>query len=58
MKRELLKNKIYAIILILFGVFMTFLLEGDATFLLLAVLMGAVVFVSKESWIVDDEWED
>lgn len=58
MKRELLKNKIYAIILILFGVFMTFLLEGDATFLLLAVLMGAVVFVSKEPWIVDERWED
>lgn len=58
MKRELLKNKIYAIILILFGVFMTFLSEGDATFLLLAVLMGAVVFVSKEPWIVDDEWEE
>lgn len=58
MKRELLKNKIYAIILILFGVFMTFLLEGDATFLLLAVLMGAVVFVSKEPWIVNDDWEE
>lgn len=58
MKRELLKNKIYAIILILFGVFTTFLLEGDATFLLLTVLMGAVVFVSKEPWIVDDEWEE
>lgn len=58
MKRELLKNKIYAIILILFGVFMTFLLEGDATFLLLAVLMGAVLFISKEPLIVDDDWED
>lgn len=58
MKRELLKNKIYAVILILFGILMTFLLEGDATFLLLAVLMGAVIFVSKESWIVDDEWEE
>lgn len=58
MKRELLKNKIYAIILILFGVFMTFLLEGDATFFLLTVLIGAVLFISKESWIVDDEWED
>ena len=58
MKRELLKNKIYAVILILFGILTTFLLEGDATFLLLAVLIGAVVFVSKESWIVDDEWEE
>lgn len=58
MKRELLKNKIYAVILILFGILTTFLLEGDATFLLLAVLMGAVVFVSKEPWIVDDEWEE
>lgn len=58
MKRELLKNKIYAVILILFGILTTFLLEGDATFLLLAVLMGAVVFVSKESWIVDDDWEE
>lgn len=58
MKRELLKNKIYAVILILFGILTTFLLEGDATFLLLAVLMGIVVFVSKEPWIVDDEWEE
>ena len=58
MKRKLLKNKIYAVLLILFGILTTFLLEGDATFLLLAVLMGAVIFVSKESWIVDDEWED
>ena len=58
MKRELLKNKIYAVLLILFGILMTFLLEGDTTFLLVAVLMGAVIFVSKESWIVDDEWED
>lgn len=58
MKRELLKNKIYAVILILFGILTTFLLEGDATFLLLAVLMGAAIFVSKESWIVDDEWEE
>ena len=58
MNRGLLKNKIYAVLLILFGMTMTFLLEGDATFLLLTVLIGAVVFVSKESWIVDDEWED
>ena len=58
MKRELLKNKIYAVILILFGGLTTFLLEGDATFLLLAVMIGTVVFVSKEPWIVDDEWED
>lgn len=58
MKRELLKNKIYAVLLILFGILTTFLLEGDATFLLVAVLMGAVVFVSKEPWIVDDEWEE
>ena len=58
MKRELLKNKIYAVILILFGILTTFLLEGDATFLLLAVLMGAAIFVSKEPLIVDDEWEE
>lgn len=58
MKRELLKNKIYAVLLILFGILTTFLLEGDTTFLLVAVLMGAVIFVSKESWIVDDEWEE
>lgn len=58
MKRELLKNKIYAVLLILFGILTTFLLEGDATFLLLTVLMGVVVFVSKEPWIVDNEWEE
>lgn len=58
MKRELLKNKIYAVLLILFGILTTLLLEGDATFLLLAVLMGAVIFVSKEPWITDDKWEE
>lgn len=58
MNRGLVKNKIYAVVLLLFAVFMTWLLEGDITFLILAVLMGVVVFVSKEPWIVDDEWEE
>lgn len=58
MNRELLKNKLYAVVVILLGIFTTWLLEGDITFLILAVLIGAVLFVSKEPLIVDDEWED
>lgn len=58
MNRGLLKNKIYAVALLLYAVFMTWLLEGDITFLILAVLIGAVLFISKEPLIVDDDWEE
>lgn len=58
MNRELLKNKLYAVVLILLGIFTTWLLEGDITFLILAVLIGAVLFISKKPWIVDERWED
>lgn len=58
MNRELLKNKLYAVVLILLGIFTTWVLEGDITFLILAVLIGAVLFISKEPLIVDDDWED
>lgn len=58
MNRELLKNKLYAVVLILLGIFTTWLLEGDITFLILTVLIGAVLFISKEPLIVDDDWED
>lgn len=58
MNRELLKNKLYAVVLILFGIFTTWLLEGDITFLILAVLIGAVLFISKKPLIVDERWED
>lgn len=58
MNRELLKNKLYAVVLILLGIFTTWLLEGDITFLILTVLIGAVLFISKKPLIVDDDWED
>ena len=58
MNRELLKNKLYAVVLILLGIFTTWLLEGDITFLILAVLIGAVLFISKKPLIVDERWED
>lgn len=58
MNSELLKNKLYAVVLILLGMLTTWLLEGDITFLILAVLIGAVLFISKKPLIVDDDWED
>ena len=58
MKSGLLKNKLYAVVVILLGIFTTLLLEGDITFLILAVLIGAVLFISKKPLIVDDKWED
>lgn len=58
MNRGLLKNKLYAVVLILLGIFTTWLLEGDITFLILAVLIGAVLFISKKPLIVDERWED
>ena len=58
MNRGLLKNKLYAVVLILLGIFTTWLLEGDITFLILAALIGTVLFISKEPLIVDERWED
>lgn len=50
--RELIKNKIYALILIILGA-LTVQIEWDATFFLFAMLVGIVLFCSKENWITE-----
>jgi hypothetical protein len=50
-KRELLKNKLYAIVIIFFGA-LSVPIEWDATFFLFALMMGLVLFFAKENWIL------
>lgn len=50
-KRELLKNKLYAIAIIFLGA-LSIPIEWDVTFFLFAVLVGVVLFFEKENWIV------
>lgn len=49
-KRELLKNKLYAIAIIFLGA-LSVPIEWDATFFLFALMVGLVLFFSKENWI-------
>ena len=49
-KRELIKNKICSIVLILIGIW-TITVEGDATFFLFMAILGMVLFFAKENWI-------
>ena len=48
--RELLKNKLYALILIGIG-WLSIIPEGDGTFLVFALVLGLPLFFSKENWI-------
>lgn len=50
-KRELLKNKLYALILISIG-WLSIIPERDGTFLVFALMLGLPLFFSKENWIV------
>lgn len=50
-KRELLKNKLYAVAIIFLGA-LSIPIEWDVTFFLFAVLVGVVLFFEKENWIV------
>jgi hypothetical protein len=51
-KRELLKNKVYSLMLIVLGAFSIFI-EYDATFFVFALLFGLPLFFSKENWITE-----
>ena len=51
-KRELVRNKIYAVIFIVIGV-ASVLIENNATFLALALMLGVPLFFSKENWIYE-----
>ncbi len=50
-KRELLKNKLYAITIIFLGA-LSVPIEWDITFFLFAALFGLTLFFAKENWIV------
>jgi len=49
-KKELLKNKLYALALILIGL-VPILIERDGTFFILALMLGLPLFFAKENWI-------
>jgi hypothetical protein len=51
-KRELLKNKIYAVLFIMLGV-LSVLIEYDATFFVFALMLGIPLFFAKENWITE-----
>lgn len=50
-RRELLKNKLYAIAIIFLGA-LSVPIEWDATFFLFALMVGVILFFSKENWII------
>ncbi len=50
-KRELLKNKLYAIVIIFLGA-LSVPIEWDITFFLFAALFGLTLFFAKENWIL------
>ncbi|RZS92081.1 hypothetical protein [Cuneatibacter caecimuris] len=49
--RKLIKNKIYAVILIALGAF-SVPIEWDGTFFLFTLLLGGYLFFSEENWIM------
>ena len=51
-RRDLIKNKIYEIIFIVLGA-LTIPIEWDATFFLFALMVGILLFVSRENCIMD-----
>lgn len=50
-KRELLKNKIYSLILIGIGA-LSVLIEYDGTFFIFSLMLGLPLFFAKENWIM------
>ena len=49
-RRELLKNKIYSLILIGVGA-LSVLIEYDGTFFIFALMLGLPLFFAKKNWI-------
>lgn len=50
-KRELLRNKLYSLILITVGA-LSILIEYDATFFVFTLMLGIPLFLAKENWIM------
>ena len=51
-KKELIKNKIYAVILMCGGALAIPWCDGDATFFLFTLIVGGYLFFAKRNWIV------
>ena len=49
-RRELLKNKLYSLILIGIGA-LSVLIDYDATFFIFTLMFGLPLFFAKENWI-------
>ncbi|GHU53554.1 hypothetical protein AGMMS49975_11920 [Clostridia bacterium] len=47
---ELVRTKLYAVMLILLGIASVFI-EGDCTFFIFALLLGVTMLISKKNWI-------
>ena len=56
-KLELLQNKLYAILLIVCTLPITFV-EGDVTALVMASLLAVPMFFAKENWILGGDYEN
>lgn len=52
MNRELIMNKIFAVIFVLFGALTIQLCDWDGTFFLFTVILGVYLFFSKKNWIL------
>lgn len=52
LRRDLIKNKIYGIIFIILGA-LTIPIEWDATFFLFTLMVGILLFASRENCIMD-----
>jgi predicted nucleic acid-binding Zn ribbon protein len=50
-KKELLKNKLYALLLVIIGTLSIFI-EYDATFFIFALMIGLPLFFAKENCIM------
>lgn len=57
-EKELIKNKIYAVILMCGGALAIPWCDGDATFFLFSLMMGIPLFFAKENWIYEGEEDD
>lgn len=52
LRRDLIKNKIYGIVFIVLGA-LTIPIDWDATFFLFALMVGILLFASRENCIMD-----
>ena len=50
-RRELMRNKLYSIMLILLGA-LSILIEYDGTFFVFALVLGLPLFFARENWIM------